>query len=68
MELLWMGGVVLHQMFGGRVQHAIKNWTQSDLRFCKNEESKRSKINGKGGQKDRKSKEKIVTKCLKTVK
>ncbi len=31
-------------MFDGWVQHAIKNWTQSYLRFCKNEESKISKI------------------------
>ncbi len=36
--------------FGNQVQHAIKNWIQSDLRFCKNEGSKRSKINENGGQ------------------
>ncbi len=29
-----------------------KNWTQSDLRFCENEGSNRSKINKKGGQLD----------------
>ncbi len=32
---------VLHQIFGSRVQHAKTNWTQSDLRFCENEVSKR---------------------------
>ncbi len=36
-------------------------WTQTDLRFCKNEGSKRSKINEKmRGQKDLKSMEKRV--------
>ncbi len=34
--------------FGNLVQHAIKKCTQSDLRFSKNEESKRSKINENG--------------------
>ncbi len=34
-------------MFYNKVQHMIKNWTQSDLRFCKNEASKRSYINEK---------------------
>ncbi len=29
------GGGVLHQCFGRGVQHAMKKWTQSDLRFCK---------------------------------
>ncbi len=33
---------------GVGVQHAKKKWTQSDLRFCKNEELKRSKNNEKG--------------------
>ncbi len=37
----------LHQIFGNWVQHTIKNWTQSDVTFCKNEGSKRSKINKK---------------------
>ncbi len=32
----------------------ITSWTQSDLRFCENESSKRSTINDKGGQMDRK--------------
>ncbi len=40
---------VLHQMFGNWVQQVIKNWEQSDLWFCKNEELKRSKINEKRG-------------------
>ncbi len=53
-----VGGVgELHQIFSSRVQHAKINWTQSDLKFCKNEGSKRSKIM-----------EKIHTKFLKTVK
>ncbi len=42
------GRGVLHQIFCNWVQHAIKNWTQSDIRFCKNEGSKRSKTNEKG--------------------
>ncbi len=46
----------------------IKNWTQSDLRFCQNDGSKRSKIHKKGGSIGSKIKEKIDTKCLKTVK
>ncbi len=49
------GRGVLHQIFSNQVQHVIKNWTQSDLRFCKIERSKRSKINEKRGQLDRKS-------------
>ncbi len=36
-----------------------KNWTQSDLRFCENEGSKRFKINEKRGQLDRKLKENL---------
>ncbi len=43
---------VLHQIFVRQVQHAKENWTQSDLRFCENEGSKRSKINDKGDQLD----------------
>ncbi len=45
-------GGALHHIFGTRVQHTQIKWTQSDLSFCKNEWSK--KINGKGGQLDRK--------------
>ncbi len=42
---------VLHQIFGRKVRHTIKKWTQSDLKFCKNE---RSKTNEKGCQLDKK--------------
>ncbi len=45
------GGGVLHKMFGSWVQHT-KKWTYSDLRFCENEGSKRSKINEIGGHLD----------------
>ncbi len=48
---VWGGGL-LHKIFGTRVQHAIKNWNLLDVRFCKNEGSKRSKNNEKGGQLD----------------
>ncbi len=37
-----------------------ENWTQSDLKFCKNDGSKRSKINEKGGQLDQKSWRKLI--------
>ncbi len=44
----WGWGGAFHQLFGGGgVQHARKKWTQQDLRFCKNEESKRSNNNEK---------------------
>ncbi len=50
----WCGGA-LHQIFSREVRHAIKKkWTQSDLKFCKNEGSIRSKTNEKGVQLDRK--------------
>ncbi len=39
---------------GTWVQHAKKNWTQSDIRFCENEGSNRFKINEKCGHLDRK--------------
>ncbi len=45
-------GVVLHQISVSWVQHVTNNCTHSDLRFCENELSKRSKINEKGGQLD----------------
>ncbi len=51
---------VLYQIFGSWFQHAIQNWTQSDLRFCRNEGSKRSKINEKGGQLDRTPRRKLI--------
>ncbi len=41
-------------------QHVMKKWTQQDLRFYKNEGSKRSNNNEKGGQQDRKSRTKLV--------
>ncbi len=45
-----MGGVgVLHKILVGGPAHDDK-WIQLDLRFCKNEGSKRSNNNGKGGQ------------------
>ncbi len=37
------------QIFGSHVQHAKKNGTKSDPKFCENEGSKRSKINEKRG-------------------
>ncbi len=59
------GGVLL-QIFGTRVQHTKKKWTQSDLSFCKNEGSKKlilmekevNLIENEG---------KIDTKCLKSL-
>ncbi len=61
-------GGVLYQSVGRKVQHAEKYLTQSDLRFCENQGSNRFKINEKGGIPDRKAKQKIYTKCLKSVK
>ncbi len=58
---------VLHQIFGKRVQHIIQNWTESDLRFRKNEGSKRFKINGKGVQLDRKSRRKLIQNASKLL-
>ncbi len=53
-------GGVLHQIFGTEVRHAIKKWTQSDLKICKNEVSIRFKTNVKGGQLDRKLIQKLI--------
>ncbi len=39
---------VLHQIFSTRVQHTKKEWTQSDISFCKNEGSKKLKLMEKG--------------------
>ncbi len=39
---------ILHQIFCNQVQQVIKIWTQSDLRFSKNEGSKKSQTNEKG--------------------
>ncbi len=47
-------------LFGWGVQQAMKKWTQQDLRFCKNEGSKISNNNEKGGQQDQKSRRKLV--------
>ncbi len=41
-------GGVLQKNVGSQVLHAKNIWTQSDLRFCEHEGSKRSKINEKG--------------------
>ncbi len=48
---------VLHQIFSREVGHA---WTQSDLKFCKNEGLIRSKTNEKRGQLDRKLRRKLI--------
>ncbi len=61
------GGGVLHQMFGTRVQHTKKKWTQSDLSFCKNEGSKHFKLMEKVVNWIE-NEGKIDTKCLKSVK
>ncbi len=45
-----------------------EKWAQSDLRFCKNDGSKRSKNNEKEESNGLNIKEKIGTKCFKTVK
>ncbi len=37
-----------------------EKWTQSDLSFCENEESKRFENNGKGGQQDQTSRRNVV--------
>ncbi len=55
---------VLHQIFSTRDQHAKKNWTQSDLRFCEIEGSKRFKINEKSGQLNRKLRENLYEMLL----
>ncbi len=60
MAIVGGGGGGLHTIFGSQVQYAKTNWTLLDLRFCENEGSERSKINGKGGQLDRKSRRKSI--------
>ncbi len=52
-------GTSLNIRWGGG-QHVMKKWTQQDLRLCKNDGSKRSNNNVKGGQQDRKSRRKLV--------
>ncbi len=49
--------MLLGEQGGVRVK---KTWTQSDIRFCENEGSKRFKINEKGSQMDRKSMRKLI--------
>ncbi len=44
----------------GRFGTRSKKWTQSDLKFCKNEGSIRYKTNEKGGQLDRKLRRKLI--------
>ncbi len=61
------GRGVLHQIFGTRVQHTKKKWTQSDLNFSKNEGSKNLKLMEKGVNWIE-NEGKIDTKCFKSVK
>ncbi len=63
-----LGVEVLHQIFDSWFQCAMQNWTQWDLRFCKNEGSRRSKINEKSGQLSWKSTRKLIQKFKKTIK
>ncbi len=58
---------VSHIIFGSRVQHEKKKWTQLDLRFWENEGSKDLK-SMKRRSIGLKIKEKIDTKCLKSLK
>ncbi len=55
----------LLQIFSRLVWHAMKKWTQSDVRVCKNEGSKRSNNSETGGQQDRKSRRKLLQNTLK---
>ncbi len=41
-------GKVLHQILGNEVQHAIANWTKSDLRFVKMRDQKDLILMNKG--------------------
>ncbi len=41
-------GGSLHQIFGRGVQHAMKKWTQRDLKFSKNEDQKYLRTVSKG--------------------
>ncbi len=58
------GGWVIYQIYSSRIQYTQKNWTQSDLRFSENEESKRSKINENRDQLDWKSRRKLIQNAL----
>ncbi len=55
------------QIFGIWVQHAIRNWTQSDLSFCKNEGPNKSMINEKGGSIESKIKKKMMQNAYKLL-
>ncbi len=44
----------------GRFGTQYKKWTQSDLKFCKNEGSIRSKTNEKGSQLDQQLRRKLI--------
>ncbi len=48
-----MGNISLNLLYEGSASD--KNWTQSDLRFCKNDGLKRSKTNAKWAQLEMKS-------------
>ncbi len=62
------GGGYFTKIFGNWVLHTIKNWTQLDLRFCKNEGQKNLRSMKKGSI-GLKINEKIdLYKMLKTVK
>ncbi len=52
------GGTSPNFRYGGLA--CDKKWTQSDLKFCKNEGSIRSKTNEKGGQLDWKLRWKLM--------
>ncbi len=58
---------LLHQIFGTRVRHTKKKWTQSDLSFCKNEGSTNLKLMEQGVNWIE-NEGKIDTKCLKSAK
>ncbi len=51
------GRGVLHQIFSREVWHKVK---KMDLKFCKNEQSIRSKTNEKVGQLDKNSRQKLI--------
>ncbi len=37
---VWGRGGGLHQIFGRGIEYIMNKWTQSDVRFCKNEGQK----------------------------
>ncbi len=55
----WEGGGTSPNLWQGGYARD-KKWTQSDLKFRKNEGSIRSKTNEKGGQLDRKVRPKLM--------